>query len=440
MNNSAVPGLASHAVPPVPDAGGVIGTYRWRVCALLFFATTINYMDRQVLGILAPELEKSIGWNDAQYGYIVTAFQTAYALSLLAAGGLMDRLGTRMGYSIAVVIWSTASMAHSLARSAFGFGVARFALGVGEGGNFPAAIKTITEWFPKKERALAIGIFNSGTNVAALAAPLLIPFIALHLGWRWTFLLTGITDFIWLACWLSTYRRPEDQPRLSKAEFDYVRSDAPGPQARIPWARLFPYRQTWAFAMGKFLTDPIWWFYLFWLPKFLNQTRGISLAKIGLPLVVIYLAADAGSIAGGWFSSTLIKRGWSVNRARKTAMVVCAGAVIPVFFASMTSSLWVAVGLIGVATAAHQGFSANLFASVGDMFPQQAVGSVVGIGGMIGAVGGMLLAAGAGLILQYGKSYVPLFILASSSYTLAVLAFHLAAPGLEPVRLEENAG
>ncbi len=437
MNSPAVPGRASQpAVSGIKAAS--VGNYRWRVCAFLFFATTINYIDRQVLGILAPELEKSIGWNDAQYGYIVTTFQAAYAISLLAAGGLMDRLGTRIGYSISVAIWSTASMAHSLARSAFGFGFARFALGIGEAGNFPAAVKTITEWFPKKERALAIGIFNSGSNVGALIAPVTVPLIALHFGWRWAFLLTGITDVIWLVCWLTWYRRPEEQPRLSKAEFNYIRTDPAEPQTRIPWARLFPYRQTWAFALGKFLTDPIWWFYLFWLPKFLNQTRGLSLAKIGLPLVVIYLAADAGSIAGGWLSSSLIKRGWSLNRARKTAMLICACSVTPVFFASMASDLWVVVALISVATAAHQGWSANLFATVGDMFPQQAVGSVVGIGGMLGSVGGMLLAASAGLILQFTKSYVPLFILASSAYLLAWLAVQLAAPRLEPVRLEEQ--
>src|SRR5271166_2139403 len=302
-------------VVSTPAATAAIGYYRWRICALLFFATTINYVDRQVLGILAPELEKSIGWNEAQYGYIVTAFQAAYAVSLLVAGSLMDRLGTRIGYSIAVALWSTASMAHALARSAFGFGVARFALGVGEAGNFPAAIKTVTEWFPKKERALAIGIFNSGSNIGALVAPLAVPWIALNFGWRWAFLLTGLTDFVWLACWLLVYRRPEEQPRLSKAEFDYIRSDPQPPRTRIPWARLFPYRQTWAFALGKFLTDPIWWFYLFWLPKYLNQARGLSLSKIGLPLVAIYLAADAGSISGGWLSSALLKRGWHVNRA-----------------------------------------------------------------------------------------------------------------------------
>lgn len=391
-------------------------------------------MDRQVLGILAPELEKSIGWSEAQYGYIITAFQASYAIFLLLSGGLMDRLGTRKGYSLAVTVWSTASMAHALARSALGFGLARFALGAGEAGNFPAAIKTVAEWFPKKERALAIGIFNSGTNVGAVIAPLTVPWIAIHYGWRWAFLSTGMLDLAWLACWLATYRRPEEQPRLSAAEFKYIRSDPPEPSAKIPWSRLFPYRQTWAFAAAKFLTDPIWWFYLYWLPKFLNQTHGLSLAKIGPPLVVIYLAADAGSVAGGWLSSSLLKRGWSLNRARKTAMLISACAVTPVFFASMTSHLWVIVALVGAAAAGHQGWSANLFATVGDMFPQQAVGSVVGIGGMMGAIGGMLLAAGAGLILQFTGSYVPMFLIASSAYLVALVVIQLAAPRLEPVK------
>ena len=391
-------------------------------------------MDRQVLGILAPELEKSIGWNEAQYGYIVTAFQAAYAIFLLLGGGLMDRLGTRKGYSLAVMVWSAASMAHALAGSAFGFGLARFALGAGEAGNFPAAIKTVAEWFPKKERALAIGIFNSGTNVGAVIAPLAVPWIAIHYGWRWAFLTTGLTDLVWLACWLRTYHRPEEQPRLSRAEFDYIRSYPVESNAKIPWSRLFPYRQTWAFAAGKFLTDPIWWFYLFWLPKFFNQTQGLSLAKIGPPLVLIYLTADAGSIAGGWLSSSLLKRGWSVNRARKTAMLICACAVTPVFFASMTSHLWVIVALVSTAAAGHQGWSANLFATVGDMFPPQAVGSVVGIGGMMGAIGGVLLAAGTGLILQITGSYVPMFVMASSAYLVALVVIELTAPKLQPAQ------
>ena len=424
---------ASVAAPPVTTTR--IGRYRWVICALLFFATTINYVDRQVLGILAPELQKSIGWNEAEYGYIVTAFQAAYAIGLLLAGNMMDRLGTRIGYAVSVAIWSTASMAHGLIRSAFGFGVARFALGLGEAGNFPAAIKTVAEWFPKKERALAIGIFNSGANMGAIVAPLTVPWVAVHLGWRAAFLLTGIADFTWLIFWLTLYRRPEVHPRLSKAEFEYIRSDPQQPGARIPWAQLVRHRQTWAFAVGKFMTDPIWWFYLFWLPKFLNQTHGLSLTKLGLPLVAIYLMADAGSVSGGWLSSSLIKRGWTVNKARKTAMFVCACSVVPILFVSGISNLWVVVGLIGLATAAHQGWSANLFAGVSDMFPQRAVGSVVGIGGMVGAMGGMLIASAAGLILEITHSYVPLFLIAGSAYLVALLLFQLLVPRMEPAKL-----
>ncbi len=293
---------------------------------MLFFATTINYLDRQVLGILAETLQKELGWSESQYGWIATAFTGAYAAGQLIVGGLMDRLGTRLGFSLAVVCWSLAAMGHALARSAFGFGVARFALGLSESGNFPAAIKTVAEWYPKTERALATGIFNSGSNVGAIVAPLVVPWIATRYGWRWAFVITGATGFAWLAAWLAIYRKPEEHPHLSKAELDHIRSDPVEPKMAIPWSRLLRHRQTWAFAAGKFFTDPIWWFFLFWLPKFLNQTYGISLIGLGPPLVVIYLAADVGSIGGGWISSALIHRGWSVNAGRKTAMLVCACA------------------------------------------------------------------------------------------------------------------
>jgi MFS transporter, ACS family, hexuronate transporter len=428
--------IAAQDNPPrsAVESAGRIGRYRWKICALLFAATTINYIDRQVIGILAPELQKSIGWNEAQYGYIVLAFQTAYALGLLVAGGLMDRWGTRRGFSIAVFLWSVAAVAHSFARTAFGFGVARFGLGLGESGNFPGAIKTVAEWFPNKERALSIGIFNSGSNLGAIIAPLTVPWIAIRFGWQWAFIATGVLGFIWLAFWLAFYRRPEEHPRLSRREMEYIRGDAPSREVPIPWARLLPLRQTWAFAVGKLLTDPIWWFYLFWLPKFLNQSRGLALDKIGLPLVVIYLAADAGSIGGGWLSSRLIQRGWTVNRARKTAMLACACCVIPILFVPLVDGLWSVVGLIGMATAGHQGWSANLFATASDMFPKQAIASVAGIGGMAGAMGGMLIAVTAGWILEATHSYVSLFIIAASAYPLALLLLHLAAPSLEPVR------
>src|SRR5438270_6747254 len=415
-----------------------IGNYRWVICGLLFFATTINYIDRQVLGILATDetFKHTIGWSEAQYGYVNTAFQAAYALGLLVVGNLMDRFGTRKGFSLAVVFWSIAAMCHSLVRSAFGFGAVRFALGLGEAGNFPASIKTVAEWFPKKERALATGIFNSGSNVGAIVAPLAVPWIVVNYGWQWAFIITGTLGFIWLVFWLMTYRRPEEHPKLSRAELAYIQSDPAEPTTKIPWARLIPHRQTWAFAIGKFLTDPIWWVYLFWLPKFLNTNYGLNITQIGLPLVVIYVAADIGSIGGGWLSSSLIKRGWTVNRARKTAMLICALAVVPIVFAAHASKLWVAVALISLAAAAHQGWSANIFTFVSDMFPRRAVGSVVGIGGMAGSVGGMLIATTVGLILQYTGSYLPIFIIAGSTYLVALLIIHLLAPRLEPAKIE----
>src|SRR5438128_7254187 len=416
-----------------------IGNYRWVICALLFFATTINYIDRQVLGILATDetFKHTIGWNEAQYGYVNTAFQAAYALGLLVVGRLLDRFGTGKGFSVAIVFWSVAAMCHSLAHSAFGFGTARFALGLGEAGNFPASIKTVAEWFPKKERALATGVFNSGSNVGAIVAPLVVPFIAINYGWQWAFIITGILGFIWLIFWQLIYRRPEEHPKLSRSELAYIQSDPSEPITKIPWARLLPHRQTWAFAIGKFLTDPIWWVYLFWLPKFLNTNYGLDISHIGLPLVIIYVAADFGSIGGGWLSSSLIKRGWSVNRARKTAMLLCALAVVPIVFAAKASNLWVAVALVSLAASAHQGWSANIFTMASDMFPRRAVGSVVGIGGMAGAIGGMLISTTVGLILQYTGSYLPIFVIAGSAYLAALGIIHLLAPRLEPANVEE---
>lgn len=418
-----------------------IGRYRWVICAMLFFATTINYIDRQVLGILATDdgFKHTIGWNEAEYGYVNTAFQAAYALGLLLVGYLMDRFGTRKGFSISITFWSVAAMCHSFARSALGFGAARFALGLGEAGNFPAAIKTVAEWFPKKERALATGIFNSGSNVGAIVAPLAVPFIAVTYGWQWAFVITGTLGFIWLIFWLKVYRRPEEHPKLSKAELAHIQSDPAEPMTKIPWGRLIPHKQTWAFALGKFLTDPIWWVYLFWLPKFLNTNYGLNITQIGLPLVVIYISADIGSIGGGWLSSSLIKRGWTVNKARKTTMLICALAVVPIMFAAKASNLWVAVALVSLAAAAHQGWSANIFTLVSDMFPRRAVGSVVGIGGMAGSIGGMLIATAVGLILQYTGSYLPIFIIAGSTYLVALLIIHLLAPRLEPAKVESVA-
>jgi ACS family hexuronate transporter-like MFS transporter len=436
---SAGASASGAAVAAFEEVGAAVGRYRWVICAMLFFATTINYIDRQVLAILTTDetFKHTIGWNDAQYGFVNTAFQGAYAVGLLVVGSLMDRFGTRKGFSFAIAFWSVAAMCHSLARSAFGFGAARFALGLGESGNFPASIKTVAEWFPKKERALATGVFNSGSNVGAIVAPLVVPWIAVNYGWQLAFIITGTLGFIWLVLWLMIYRRPEEHPKLSRAELAHIQSDPPEPTTKIPWARLFPHRQTWAFAVGKFLTDPIWWVYLFWLPKFLNTNYGLDITQIGLPLVVIYVSADVGSIGGGWLSGALIRRGWSVNKGRKAAMLVCALAVVPIMFAAHASNLWVAVALVSLAAAAHQGWSANIFTMVSDMFPRRAVGSVVGIGGMTGAVGGMLIQTAVGLILYYTSSYLPIFVIAGGAYLVALFIMHLLVPRLEPARIQE---
>ncbi|MCU1266955.1 MAG: hypothetical protein JWM21_3273 [Acidobacteria bacterium] len=424
--------------------GGRVGHYRWVICALLFFATTINYVDRQVLGLLSKDLQAAFNWSELDYGNIVAAFNAAYALGLLGAGRLMDRFGTRIGYSLSLTVWSLAAMGHSLATSAFGFGVARAALGVGEAGNFPAAIKTVAEWFPKKERALATGIFNGGSNVGAITAPLVVPWIAHNWGWQWAFILTGAIGLLWLAFWIPLYGKPESHSRVTKAELAHIQSDPPdAPVARTPWLKLIPYRQTSAFAIGKSLTDPIWWFYLYWVPPFLRQNHGLDLTTIGPPLIAIYIIADVGSIGGGWLSSSMIKRGWTVNRARKTAMLICALLVTPIVFVSNVKSLWLAVALIGLAAAAHQGWSANIFTLASDMFPRRAVGSVVGIGGMAGAFFGSTMAVIVGYILQVtGGNYRIPFYIAGAAYLTALLIIHLLVPRIESVEdsVREDAG
>ncbi len=398
--NSVIPKISGSKHGAASQIAGHIGRRRWIICALIFFATTINYVDRTVLGLLAPMLQTKIGWNEAQYGYIVTTFQVAYAIGLLVMGPLVDRLGSRLGYAIAIGIWSVSAMAHSLARSVTTFAMARFGLGFGESGNFPCAIKTIAEWFPQKERALATGIFNSGTNVGATVAPLLVPWIALHLGWQFAFLMTGIFSAIWIVFWLTIYSRPQDDPKLSAAELDYIQSDPVAPAAKMPWITLLGHRQAWTFLIGKFLTDPVWWFFLFWLPKFLASVHHLSLSQMALPLIVIYNVATVGSIFGGWLTAKFIGAGWSVNRARKTTMLICALAVIPVITAAGVESLWGGVALISLAVAAHQGWSANLFTLVSDMFPKEAVASVTSLGSFAGSVSGAMLAATAGLFCK----------------------------------------
>lgn len=413
-----------------------IGHYRWLICALIFFATTINYVDRAVLGVLAPTLRTEIGWTDQEYGYISAAFTFAYAIGFLFAGWFIDKVGTRLGYTLYLTIWSLAAAAHALVRTTFGFGVARFALGIGESGNFPAAIKTVAEWFPKKERALATGIFNAGSNVGAIVAPLVVPWIALNWGWQEAFIFTGLAGLIWIAFWIPVYHRPAEHPKLSKEELAHIESDPPDPPSKISWFKLLTFKQTWAFSIGKFLTDAIWWFYLFWFPLFMNDRFGVDLRTIGLPMIVVYVLADFGSVGGGWLSSALMKRNWTVNAARKTAMLVCAILILPVAIAPHVTGQWVAVILIGVAAAAHQGFSANIFTTSSDMFPRKAVGSVVGIGGFAGAIGGFFMNLGAGWLRQNTGSYEIMFAIAGVVYLIALLIMHLLVPKLEPAIID----
>ncbi|MCI0513745.1 MFS transporter [candidate division KSB1 bacterium] len=420
----------------VPSTRPKFKHLRWVICALLFFATTINYVDRAVLGVLAPTLRTEIGWTDQQYGYINAAFTLAYAIGFLFAGWFIDKVGTRFGYAIYLTVWSLAAAAHALVRSAFGFGLARFGLGIGESGNFPAAIKTVAEWFPKKDRALATGIFNAGSNVGAVLAPAIVPWIALTWHWQAAFIITGLAGLVWVAFWWPVYRRPSEHPRLSPEERTYIESDPPDPQVKIRWLRLLQYRQTWAFAIGKFMTDSIWWFYLFWFPLFMNDRFQVDLKSIGLPMITVYLLADVGSVAGGWLSSWFLGRGWTVNAARKITMLICALCILPVTMAPNVDGKWLAVWLVGIAAAAHQGFSANIFTTTSDMFPRKAVGSVVGIGGFAGAMGGFFMNLGAGWLKQNTGSYVVMFIIAGSAYLIALVIMHLIVPKLEPAKIE----
>jgi ACS family hexuronate transporter-like MFS transporter len=429
--------------------------YRWMVCFLLFLVTTVNYMDRSVLGFLKPTLEKEMGWDQVDYSNMVVCFQLGYALSYLLMGRLIDRIGVRHGLGLAVILWSLASMAHgfmgllkgygkvelgaggyvwTVSATVLGFMIARFALGLAEGGNFPGSIKGVSEWFPKKERALATGLFNTGSNVGALMTPMVIPLVvALFNGWQAAFFTTAALDFCWLILWYCIYQSPDRQPRVSAAELAYIRSDPVEPPAKkIPWIQLLSYRPTWAFTIGMLMTSPIWWFYLFWIPDFFNKRFGLDLQHLGPPIIVIYLMSIIGSIGGGWISSTLIKRGFSINFSRKTAMLICALCVVPVFAASQVENMWMAVILLGLATAAHQGFSANLFTLVSDTMPKYTVSSVVGIGGMAGAVGAMGVSKFAGYVLKWtNNNYLSLFIIAASAYLVALLIIHLLVPRIK---------
>lgn len=420
-----------------PGEGSVKpGNHRWTICALLFFATTINYLDRNILGLLAPTLQKEIGWTPVEYGYITTAFQAAYAIGLALFGWFIDKFGTKIGYGISIVGWSLAAMGHALAQSVFGFGVARFLLGLSESGNFPAAIKATAEWFPKKERALATGIFNSGANIGAVVAPAVVPWLTVTYGWQSAFVFTGAIGFVWLIFWYAIYEKPEQAKRLKKTELEYILSDpVEVVSERVRWVELLKFRQTWAFVIGKFMTDPIWWFYLYWLALFLNNNFGLSLTGLALPLIVVYMMTSVGSIGFGYLSGAMIKRGVEVSKSRRTAMFICALLVIPVVFAANVTSMWLAIIIIGIAAAAHQGWSANIFTTASDMFPKKAVGSVVGLGGFAGSVGGMILLTSSGYIVQGTGSYIPLFIICGSSYLLALGIMTLLLRNAKPVEL-----
>jgi len=408
---------------------------RWVMCGLLFFATVIAYVDRGVLAYLEKTLEGLMGFDSRQYSYMTAMFSLAYAIGLVSAGRLTDRLGTRAGFAIAMVVWSVAAMARAVFSVAV-FGIAMFFLGLGEAANFPACIKTVAEWFPKSERAFATGLFNSGANIGTIVVPMVVPFLAGTLGLRGAFVTTGGLGFLWLIFWLSVYQRPENHPRVSVRELGLIQSDPPEKVESVPWVRLLPLRETWAFALGKFISDPIWWFYLFWLPRYLQETFHLDIAQNRAPVMVAYAASCIGSVGGGWLSSAMLKGGRSLNRARKTALLVCALAVLPVLLAPFSKNLWVVVALVGLAMAAHQGWSANLFTLASDMFPRAAVGSVVGFGGMLGSIGNTIFQLAVGYIVRVTHSYMLLFLAAGSAYLAALAVVQVLSPKLTSPKLD----
>ena len=411
--------------------------YRWRILTLLFFATTINYIDRQVIGILKPFIADDLGWGEADYGYIVTAFQIAYAIGLLTTGRFLDKYGTRIGYLWAIVVWSIAGMAHAAARSVAGFATARFALGIGESANFPAAVKSVAEWFPKKERAFATGLFNSGSAIGAITAPIIVSGITLAMGWQWAFIITGALGIIWIIFWLAYYRAPGEHPDVSKEELDFINQDNEEEHSgkSIKWVSLFKYNQTLAICSTRFISDWVWWFFLFWIPDFLNKTHGINLKEVVLPLIVIYTVSSIGGIGGGWISSKFIKRGKSIDFARKTTILMSALIITPVMLVSQTQNLWLAVGLIALAAAGHQGWAANIFTIISDIYPKKAVASMVGISGFVGAIGGALSAAFVGILLESTDSYFLIFLVASSVYLINWLILKIFIKEIKPIQI-----
>lgn len=428
-----------------------IGKYRWTILSLVFFATTINYLDRQVISLLKDDyLAPMFKWTETDYANIVVVFQICYALGMLGVGWVIDKVGTKIGYALSLAVWSVAAIFHAAARSTLGFMFARGALGVSEAGNFPAAIKTVAEWFPKKDRALATGLFNSGSNIGAIVAPLTVPLIAVAWGWQWAFIITGGIGLLWLVFWLTIYESPAKHKKLSKAELLYINSDKESieennsPQEKVSWLKLLTFRQTWAYFIGKFLTDPVWWFYLFWLPSFLHKQYNMTKTDLAIPIAVVYTMTTFGSIFGGWLSGNFMKKGWPVYKARMTAMFIFAVCVVPVVFAQYLGqfSPWYAVLIVGLAASAHQAWSANIFTTASDMFPRKAVASITGIGGMAGAVGGILIAKLAGTLLDHYKAlgametgYYIMFIICGSAYLTAWVIFNLLAPKMKQVNL-----
>ena len=411
------------------------GNYRWRILGLLFFATTINYIDRQVIGILKPFIAEDLGWGEADYGYIVTAFQIAYGIGLLTTGRFLDKYGVRIGYLWAIVVWSISGMAHAAARGVMSFAVARFALGLGESANFPAAIKSVAEWFPKKERALATGLFNSGSTVGAITAPIIVSAITIALGWQWAFIITGALGFIWIIFWLAFYHSPEKHPKVSKAEYNYITQDGDVNDTgrAMKWRELFKYKETVAICSTRFISDWVWWFFLFWIPDFLNKFHGVDIKEVVLPLILIYGISSVGGIGGGWLSSRFIKKGRSIGFARKTTILICAVVILPVMLVSHVDSLWVVIGLIALAAAGHQGWASNIFTLVSDIYPKSAVASMTGLAGFTGAIGGALSASFVGLLLETTGNYFLIFMVAASVYLVNWLILSLVIKEVKPV-------
>jgi MFS transporter, ACS family, hexuronate transporter len=420
--------------------GTTSGNLRWQIVALLFFATTVNYIDRQIIGILKPYIAKDLGWNESDYGYIVTAFQVAYAIGLLTTGRILDKFGTRIGYLLSISVWSIAGMAHAAARGVVGFGAARFMLGIGEAGNFPAAVKTIAEWFPRKERAFATGIFNSGSTIGAIIAPVIVSAITIAFGWRWAFIITGALGFIWIILWLAFFHLPEKHPRITKDEYNYIIQDKDENSSpeQVKWVQLFKYRQTWAICSTRIISDWVWWFFLFWIPDFLSKTHGIALKEVVLPLIIIYAVSSVGGIMGGWLSSKFINMGKSVDFARKTTILICALIILPVMLVSQVHSLWIAVALISLAAAGHQGWASNIFTLISDIYPKNAVGSMMGLSGFAGAIGGALSASFVGILLESTGSYFLIFLIASSVYLTNWLIIKLFMKDIIPIKFKKQ--